>query len=513
MAASRVVLLRASWCRASPSVPALSGRLSASALHRAVRCFPPSPLFRKPSPYLLRSYSYATAGAAEPNEASSASFPLAGESHPWPEWVAFLDRLRSKGYFDGPAGTITEDEVADGSEDLNRVKLACFSFARDRFDILRSLSKNDIKTVVGQGCPNLFRKPVHSAKRLRAFVKLDEGEVCSSCNLRGSCDRAYLNAEEGARTVDVVRILLNYAADPRLFSGDKSREKAELEASARRLLTELTEMSNSPVDPALLNSAVKPSHQQERPKTKSKIGQDDVEMRRGDWICQKCNFMNFARNLRCLECKEKGPRNVDLDGAEMKKGDWICPGCNFMNFSRNTKCKRCQEPRTKGENDPEMENKMKLGDWICPECQFMNFSRNSNCLRCKRQRQRKLNPGEWECPSCDFLNFRRNNSCLKCNAERPAAVGFAEQLWKSPDVATRMVNSRDEDDESNEDEDDDNSEEDEDDCDYDGRSDSKLEKKFADFMPLREGENKLLTSKRRSPSERRLTSGRNKTYL
>lgn len=32
--------------------------------------------------------------------------------------------------------------------------------------------------VVEGGCPNLFRKSVNSAKRLRAFVRLDEGDVC-----------------------------------------------------------------------------------------------------------------------------------------------------------------------------------------------------------------------------------------------------------------------------------------------------------------------------------------------
>ncbi|XP_031492560.1 zinc finger protein VAR3, chloroplastic isoform X1 [Nymphaea colorata] len=511
MAASRVVLLRAAWCRASSSLPALSGRPSLCALPRTLRCFPPSPLLRRPSPYLLKLYSFATAATAEPKQASSASFSVADESHPWPEWVAFLERLRSKGYFDGPPGAITESDAADGSEDLNRVKFACLSFARDRFDILRSLSKDDIKTVVGHGCPNLFRKPVHSAKRLRAFVKLDEGEVCSSCNLRGSCDRAYINAEEGARTVDVVRILLNYAADPLLLSRDRSHEVVEIEASARRLLAKLTEMSNTPVDPALSKPAVKPSPQQER--QKSKMRQDNVEMQRGDWICPSCNFMNFARNLRCLECKEEGPKNVDFGIAEMKKGDWTCPNCNFMNFSRNTTCKRCDEPRPKGESGPEMEVKMKLGDWVCSECQFMNFARNTNCRKCKRQRQRQLNPGEWECPSCDFLNFRRNSSCLKCNTERPEAMEFGEQIWKRPYVGTRMVSSRDEDDHGYEDEDGDDIDEDKDDRDYDGSSDSKLKKEFPEFMPIREGGNKFVTSKRRSPSERRLTSGRSKNYL
>ena len=36
--------------------------------------------------------------------------------------------------------------------------------------------------------------------------------------------------------------------------------------------------------------------------------------------------MNFAKNLRCLQCKEDGPRKADAGDLEieMKKGDWIC---------------------------------------------------------------------------------------------------------------------------------------------------------------------------------------------
>lgn len=41
-------------------------------------------------------------------------------------------------------------------------------------------------------------------------------------------------------------------------------------------------------------------------------------------LCCRCNFLNFAKNIRCLECKEDGPRKVDMGDVEMKKGDWIC---------------------------------------------------------------------------------------------------------------------------------------------------------------------------------------------
>ncbi|KAG0503640.1 hypothetical protein HPP92_003712, partial [Vanilla planifolia] len=53
-----------------------------------------------------------------------------------------------------------------------------------------SLPKEDIRAVVESGCPNLFRKAVNSAKRLRAFLRIDEADLwlpqfCPQCLLPG----------------------------------------------------------------------------------------------------------------------------------------------------------------------------------------------------------------------------------------------------------------------------------------------------------------------------------------
>lgn len=47
----------------------------------------------------------------------------------------------------------------------------------------RSLSREHIQVVVECGCPSLFRKAVNSAKRLRATLGLDEGDVGSLTHL------------------------------------------------------------------------------------------------------------------------------------------------------------------------------------------------------------------------------------------------------------------------------------------------------------------------------------------
>ncbi|XP_023529383.1 zinc finger protein VAR3, chloroplastic-like isoform X1 [Cucurbita pepo subsp. pepo] len=369
--------------------------------------------------------------------------------HPWPEWISFVDGLKTKGYLIEPP---SEDANGDGSSsdavspsetdysDMNVLKDACLSFARDRHDILESLSRDDIQTVMKDGCPNLFRKVVNSAKRLRAYVHLDEGEVCSTCNLRGSCDRAYviMKETEAARTVDIARILLAYALDPLVLSGgDKALGREHVEVSIRKLLSEISELSEEPIEAAAAVKAdTKTPSRKEKP---SKLTNDalskDVEMKRGDWMCSKCNFLNFSRNKRCLKCKEEGPKRVGADDIEMKSGDWICPECKFMNFSRNIQCLKCKSKRRKKINNVD-EIGMKKGDWICPQCEFMNFASKKECLRCRERRpKRELSPGEWECPSCDFFNYRRNMMCRNCNCERPRqeiSAEYQEHLWESP---------------------------------------------------------------------------------
>ncbi|KAM0986129.1 hypothetical protein ACFX13_013599 [Malus domestica] len=126
--------------------------------------------------------------------------------HPWPKWVPFVDHLKAKRYF-----TRMPPKESDGYTNINEVKKASFSFARDCYDVFKLLSMEDIQVVAEGGCPNLCRKAMNLAKILRFHLRLDEGEVYGGCNLRGSCDRAYVilkESEAAARTVGIVQILL-----------------------------------------------------------------------------------------------------------------------------------------------------------------------------------------------------------------------------------------------------------------------------------------------------------------
>ncbi|KAK3228293.1 hypothetical protein Dsin_008155 [Dipteronia sinensis] len=373
----------------------------------------------KPPPFSsIRFRRHGSSAAVDTvTDADTPNTPLQYHHHPWPEWVSFVDRLKTKGYFD--VENITYDAL---------VKVACLNFARDRYDIIRSLPTEDIRTVVGHGCPHLFYKVVNSAKKLRAHVRLNEVNVCNGCNLRGSCGKADVTLKEdeaGACTVDMMRVLLYYALDPLVVTGGEKPPGREIvDASTRKLFSELIKLSETTIDPLV------PKPASESPPQKAKT------IKGGDWICPKCNFMNFARNIQCRQCKEDGPKNVGVVDVEIKKGDWTCSKCNFMNFSRNKRCLKCKADGPDRVDVNEVEKKK--GDWNCPQCGFMNFSSNKKCLRCPESRpKRQLNPGEWECPSCDFLNYRRNKDCLKCNGERPkrAATEYEDQTWIRPRVA------------------------------------------------------------------------------
>ncbi|KAJ1293942.1 hypothetical protein BS78_01G108600 [Paspalum vaginatum] len=492
-------------------------------------------------PELLLSLRFCSATPVSVDVAADPAKVAVSAGHPWPEWSDFLEKLRAKGYFERgvPASGVSAGEGAAGDgeaalaaasdkaaapaainavvavndsavpsedtypfRDLNMVKNACLKFARDRFDLLSSLPKQDIQAIVECGCPNTNRKPVNSAKRLREFVQVEEADACSICKFRESCDKAYVTpkAEDGVRTVDVVRILLNYAIDTNL-SGENTVNES-VQESARKLLSELTVLSETIIDPSLPKPVFQTSSKQKSSTKLSDKSKESVvkawgsvgkgrettgaEMKKGDWLCANCNFLNFARNRHCLECKADGPRMIEAATIEMKTGDWICTQCHFMNFARNKICFRCEEPRPK----------------------------------------RQLNPGEWECPSCSYVNFSRNMICKKCNQDRPEDDTQDNQLGFRKTRGTRKSRSFDYIDQ-------------EDDSDGDGMLASgmqlKLDRKRStarsrgfgdeedglltakprsakenedgDFLPYR-GAHKDVASRRASPVQRRFTTAR-----
>nr|KYP35835.1 hypothetical protein KK1_043105 [Cajanus cajan] len=313
--------------------------------------------------------------------------------------------LLDKGHFNHQEGNPFRN-AGFGAKDCNVVRTACLNFGRDHFHLLRFLSRKDIGVTVALGCPSLDRKVINSGKRLRAYAGIDEGNVCSLCNLRGDCERAFVKAreDEGGRTVDVMRIILTYGLDPIIGSVEnKPCLTKRVEDSVRRLLKEITEHSTKEENSNFSDTTEAViEHVHPNQQDKGKI--DVSMMKQGDWICPKCNFMNFARNIRCLRCDSLFEEKIkqlkeDNNHLPLKKGDWICNKCNFLNFAKNTRCLQCKE----------------------------------------RPSNRHLNPGEWECDSCNYLNFRRNMVCLKCDHRRP----IGDRSYETPMIFGRKNRNRD----------------------------------------------------------------------
>ncbi|KAM0941099.1 putative Zinc finger, RanBP2-type [Dioscorea sansibarensis] len=248
-------------------------------------------------------------------------------SEPFPslsklEWSTLVNHLVSVGYSERrvlvPAGDEDDSLVGyDGlPEDFLKAAEVCLAFARDRPDVLRLLSRKDVEVVVENCSPSLFKNGKNSVRRMRAFLSGDERDVLQT---------------EGAQTVDLMRYLVSYAQG--LLNINGNSEGGELvETSIRNLLTELVNAHGvAQISNVESTSQIRPLSQGQY----SRSPRQNIEMKRGDWICPKCSFMNFARNMKCLECDEARPKR------HLTGGEWECPQCDFFNYGRNMTCLRC----------------------------------------------------------------------------------------------------------------------------------------------------------------------------
>ncbi|XP_042508214.1 zinc finger protein VAR3, chloroplastic-like [Macadamia integrifolia] len=134
--------------------------------------------------------------------------------------------------------------------------------------------------------------------------------------------------------VDLMRFLLSYACNHLVVSERISLSNKEMvESSVRNLLSELADASIADHGMSLSGS-ISNQPTDGYGQTPKPIA-PNIEMKRGDWICSKCRFMNFARNMKCLECNELRPKR------QLTGGEWECPQCDFFNYGRNSVCLRC----------------------------------------------------------------------------------------------------------------------------------------------------------------------------
>lgn len=138
--------------------------------------------------------------------------------------------------------------------------------------------------------------------------------------MRSTCQRAYLltNKEDEGRTIDVVRVLLTYGFDA--VNGSVTNKpllkKKSIKTVVRKLLHEVVKLSAVPIDPSLPPPVIRkppPKVKQPPPPPKKRVGRDDIEMKKGDWLCPKYVFFqlglltslfHFDINKGLKSCKE-----------------------------------------------------------------------------------------------------------------------------------------------------------------------------------------------------------------
>ncbi|KAI3979156.1 hypothetical protein MKX01_016981 [Papaver californicum] len=245
---------------------------------------------------------------------SLGSFSNSRGTHPWPEWSKFIENLTTSGYLDRQS----LDEFEKISDEFKPAANACLSFAFDQSHLLGSLSRKDIEVVVANGSPFMFEGAVDSEKGIKSFLRGDDNS----------------NLEQREGMVGLMRYILSYTCHSPTTSVDKYTINRELvESSVRRLLDELSDASRKGQEVDLSGSM--PMQFRDKYGQKPRPLGRNIEMKRGDWICSRCSFMNFAKNMRCLECDEARPKRL-LTG-----GEWQCPQCSFYNYGRNVVCLRC----------------------------------------------------------------------------------------------------------------------------------------------------------------------------
>ncbi|KAL0387468.1 UNVERIFIED_CONTAM: hypothetical protein Sradi_2628600 [Sesamum radiatum] len=176
----------------------------------------------------------------------------------------------------------------------------------------------------------------------------------------------------------------------------------------RKLLHEVVKLSAVPIDPNLPPPVIKrppPKVKQPPPPPKKRVGRDDIEMKKGDWLCPKLSSaQKVARELWC-----------NLEELISSTGHACSAACQVLELAMY-------------------------------KCDFMNFAKNTVCLQCDAKRpKRQLLPGEWECPQCNFLNYRRNTVCFHCEHKRPPDTYTENQFpekQRGPKIRIEKISDR-----------------------------------------------------------------------
>ncbi|KMZ57725.1 hypothetical protein ZOSMA_82G00370 [Zostera marina] len=288
----------------------------------------------------FRKHTSSVAFRGSSSFADSASATASGSEAvriSWPQWGRLIDRFSEKLRKGGEgSGVDSGDDSFSGFEKLPSEFLAsaeiCLKFARQRPESLKLLTKKDVDLVVENGSPILFKLALNSLRRMRAFVN------SANCSVSD-------NETEGAETVDLMRYLLGHVYNNLFSPRAYTRTTKVFEESVHNLFNELVNLTETtqPIKFTEMHNQSSTGFQQPNFANQFStsfqqspfLSGQNIEMKRGDWICSNCKFMNFAKNAECLECQMARPKR-QLTGEE-----WECPQCDFFNYGQNMVCLKC----------------------------------------------------------------------------------------------------------------------------------------------------------------------------
>ncbi|KAG0317883.1 hypothetical protein BGZ99_005966 [Dissophora globulifera] len=146
--------------------------------------------------------------------------------------------------------------------------------------------------------------------------------------------------------------------------------------------------------------------------------------RPGDWVCNMCQFTNYASRRACFKCHSPSPEGaVPTQPPNFASGDWMCPNaqCNFHNYASRTQCFRCQTQRP-GTTGPG--NSYGNGGPMASPHHHSHHSHHHHPYAsgggAGGSNSITFRPGDWACPNCSFQNFASRTQCMKCGTPAPS---------------------------------------------------------------------------------------------